>query len=240
MEPTPIQPEPAVSFPDPRSSKSSSSFPKWIFAVIGLVVILAAGGFFLYQSSTSTTVNPTPSPFVSGIDALPTPTETPMQTTKPSATPTPAATPTSSQRTGVSVEVQNGTGTTGDAAAAKSLIEKAGYTKVTTGNASSQTATSTSVQYSSDVPLAVVNEISQALSDSFGTVTPTAGLTGKMVVRVITGPKSTSPVIKASATPTSSPKSTATASPKASATPTGSAKATATASPTIKPSTTPP
>ncbi len=216
----PIQPEPAVGFPDPRPAKQSGSFPKWIFAVIGLVVILAAGGFFLYQSSTSTITNPTPSPFISGIDALPTPTETPIPTVVASATP--VATPTSTQRTSVSVEVQNGTGTTGDAAVAKSLIEKAGYTKLSTGNAASQTATSTSLQYSSDVPMSLVSEIASALSVSFGTVTPTPGLSGKMSVRVITGPKDTTHAMKATITPTptSSPKATSTTKPTTSPSPT--------------------
>ncbi len=225
VEHAPIQPEPAVGFPDPRPSRqSSSSFPKWIFAVIGLVVILAAGGFFLYQSSTSTTTNPTPSPFVSGLDVLPTPTETPMTTVTPVASATPSSTPSSTQKSTVSIEIQNGTGTTGDAAVAKSLLEKAGYTKLSTGNADSQTATGTTVQYSSDVPSAIVSDIVKALSDRFGTATATAGLTGKMSVRVITGPKQAS---------------TATTAPKMSATPTASPKATSTTKPTTTPTATP-
>ena len=223
IQPTPMQPEPAVSFPDPRPTRQSSGgFPKWIFAVIGLVIILAAGGFFLYQSSTSTTENPTPSPFVSGLDTLPTPSETPVATPARSASPAPSATPSSTQRTGVSIEVQNGTGTTGDAAVAKSLIEKAGYTKVTTSNATSQNATSTTLEYSSDVPMSVVTEVAQSLSASFGTVSPTSGLTGKMSIRVITGPKSkttASATPKASATPAPSGSPRASATPMTSATP---------------------
>lgn len=205
----PIQPEPAVSFPSPRPTRDQGGFPKWIFAVIGLVIILAGGGFFLYQSSSSPVVSsPTPTPYVSGLDTLPTPTETP----KPSATATaaPSATPDASAKSTVTIEVQNGTGTTGDAALAKSLLTKGGYTKVNTGNASSQTATETSVIYSTDVPLAVVNELTTLLQASFSPVKSKSG-SGKMTVTVITGPKGT-----------------ATSSPKASATPTASAKPTAT------------
>ncbi len=200
--PQEIQQEPVVSFPNPRPIKSSGGFPKWIFAVVGLVIILAVGGFFLYQSSSTTTVNPTPSPFVSGLSDLPTPTETAIPTKSPS--PTPASTPTATQRSGVSIEVQNGTGTTGDAALAKAAIEKMGYTKVTTGNATNQTATSTTVRYSSDVPAIVISEITQSLAASFGSATPDATLTGKMTVQVITGPKvaNASPATKATATPT--------------------------------------
>lgn len=206
-----VQPEPVVSFPDPKPVRSGREFPKWLFAVIGLVVILAVGGFFLYQSSSTSTTNPTPSPFVSGLDTLPTPTETPTATKSP--TPAPSATPTSAQRTGVSIEVQNGTGTTGDAALGKSLIEKAGYTKVTTGNATSQDATTTAITYSSDVPLAVVTEVAQAMAASFGPSTPQAGLSGKMMIRVVTGPKVAAAAARTTASPTSTPRASATPTP---------------------------
>lgn len=220
--PFPESQPPAVSFPDPkplRDNSSSSSFPKWIIAVVGLVIILSLGGFFLYQSSSTTDIEPTPTPFVSGIDALPEPSDTPIPTKSPA--PTPSATPSSLERTSVSIEVQNGTGTTGDAAVAKAAIDKAGYTKVKTGNATTQTATTTTLSYSSDVPASVVLEVSKALEAVFGSVTPEAGLSGKMTVRVITGPK----LGGAAATKTMSP--TPTALPKASASPT--------AKPTVSP-----
>lgn len=219
------QQEPVVSFPDPKPERSRGGFPKWIFAVVGLVVILAAGGFFLYQSSSTTTTNPTPSPFVSGLSDLPTATETPSPTKTPVASAAP--TPSTTQRAEVSIEVQNGTGTTGDAALAKSLVEKAGYKKFTTGNASSQDATSTIIKYSSDVPMAVITEIAQALSGSFGTAGQEGTLTGKNAIRIITGPKvKADAATKATATPTVKPTTTATPKPSATATASATPKAT--------------
>lgn len=185
VEHQPIAPEPAVSFPAPRQSQESNGFPKWIFAVIGLVIILAGGGFFLYQSSNAPiSASPTPTPYVSGLDTLPSPTEEPTQA--PSATP--SQTPATTDRSGVTVQIQNGTGTTGDAALAKSIVSKLGYTKVTAGNASTQTATETTIIYSSDVPLAIVTELSQAIEKTFSPVKSQSG-SGKMAITIITGPK---------------------------------------------------
>lgn len=209
QEHQPVAPEPVVSFPKAQQSQDTNAFPKWIFAVVGLVIILAGGGFFLYQSSnTEEAVSPTPSPYVSGLDSLPTPTEAPTVT--PSATQAPTSTPSATQKSAVSLEVQNGTGTTGDAALAKSILTKAGYSKVTTGNATNQSQTETTVIYSSDISLSMVNEIVAALSQSFKSVKSQSG-SGKMTITVITGPKG-------SALQTSTPKASAT--PKSSATPT--------------------
>jgi len=210
----------SVSFPAPQPEQSGG-FPKWIFAVVGLLIILAGGGFFLYQGSVSAPT-PTPTPFVATITALASPTAVP--TIAPTLTPTPSVvpTPSSAQRTAISIEVQNGTGTTGDAGVAKAALEKAGYSKVTTANAASQNATETTLTYSSDVSMGVVNEIVAALKVSFGDVTPTQASTGTAKVTVITGPKQATSVqattsAKASATPAASP-ATRTISPTATVT----------------------
>jgi LytR cell envelope-related transcriptional attenuator len=210
----------SVSFPAPQPEQSGG-FPKWIFAVVGLLIILAGGGFFLYQGSVSAPT-PTPTPFVATITALASPTAVP--TVAPTASPTPSVlpTPSSAQRTAISIEVQNGTGTTGDAGVAKAALEKAGYSKVTTANATSQNATETTLTYSSDVSMSVVNEIASALKVSFGNVVPTQATTGTAKVTVVTGPKQASATqttasSKATATPAASP-ATRTISPTATAT----------------------
>lgn len=209
----------SVSFPAPQPEQSGG-FPKWIFAVVGLLIILAGGGFFLYQGSVSAPT-PTPTPFVATITALASPTAVP--TVAPTLTPTPSVvpTPSSAQRTAVSIEVQNGTGTTGDAGVAKAALEKAGYSKVTTANAASQNSTQTTLTYSSDVSMGIVNEMVAALKVSFGDITPTQG-SGTAKVTVVTGPKQASATqatasAKASATPAASP-ATRTISPTATAT----------------------
>ncbi len=223
-QPQPIH-EPSVSFPAPQP-ESGGGFPKWIFAVIGLLVVLAGGGFFLYQGSVNAPT-PTPTPFVSSLTALPSPTITSVPTPAVTTSPTPAATPTSAQRSAVSIEVQNGTGTTGDAGIAKSALERAGYSKVTTANASVQNATSTTVTSSSDVSSQVLSEIISALRLNFGEATVgSTPVTGTGKVQVVTGPKissqtatpsskTTSPSPVASpATRTMSPTATSTATPR--------------------------
>lgn len=221
-----IQPihEPSVSFPAPQP-ESGGGFPKWIFAVIGLLVVLAGGGFFLYQGSTSESSKPTPTPFVSSLTALPTPTVTVAATPVSTTSPSPLATPTSAQRASIAIEILNGTGTTGDAGVAKAAIERSGYSKITTANSPTQTATSTTLSHSSDVSAQVLAEIISALRLNFGEATVSGStLSGTQKVQVVTGPKissqtpssktSTPTPIASPATRTMSPTATATATPR--------------------------
>lgn len=219
-----INQQPVVTFP---SASSKKGMPKWPFAAGGVLLILGIGGYFLMQAGSSETAdNATPTPFVSGINNI----ATPEATTTPSAvaTATPTATPlpvSDTLRASTVIEVQNGTGTSGDAAVAKKALDTLGYKKVTTGNASTDSATQTTITYGSDVSMAVVNEITSALEGVFQTVVAQKGtLSGTAAIRVVTGPKksasaSTKPTATATAKPTTTPKVTASPVATATATP---------------------
>jgi hypothetical protein len=216
-----INPQPVVTFP---SATPKKGMPKWPFAAGGVLLILGIGGYFLMQAGgNSSTEDATPTPFVSGINNIATPDAT--STPTPTASATPAPSPVSdSLRGSTAIEIQNGTGTAGDAGVAKKALDTLGYKKVTTGNASSDTATQTTITYSSDTPMSVVSEITTALESVFQSVTAQKGtLSGTASVRVVTGPKKAADAMS-KASPTASAKATAT--PKPTATATSSAKPT--------------
>jgi hypothetical protein len=109
-------------FPKSTMDRSDKS-PKWLLWITIILVTLATavvGAILVMRKSSSTPAEETP--VVS--DTTPTPTATP--------TPTPAL-----SRTGLKVQVLNGSGVTGKAATAKTILEDLGYTDVKTGNASS-------------------------------------------------------------------------------------------------------
>lgn len=198
---------PVVTFP--QSTPPKGGMPKWPFAAGGVLLILGIGGFFLMQSTRSDSeAEATPTPYVSGLSSI----ETPAPTETPSATssPTPSAAPlTAAVRSGLSIEIQNGTGTPGDAGVAKKELDTLGYTKVTTGNAPDSSATETTITYTSEVPAAVVAEITSSLEKVFSSVTAQKGvLTGSTNIKIVTGPKKASGATKATATPTAKPTAT--------------------------------
>lgn len=226
---TPEQHQPVVTFP--TASAPKAGMPKWPFAAGGVLLILGIGGFFLMQSQNVSEETASPTPFVSGLSSI----ETPVPTEAPSATvsPTPSSAPvTDTVRASLAIEVQNGTGTAGDAGLAKKQLDTLGYKKVTTGNASDTSATQTVITYTSEVSAAAVAEITTAIESVFGPVSAQKGvLTGTTSVRVVTGPKKSGGNLSTkTATPTATAKATATPTPKPL-----SASSTPTATPTPKP-----
>lgn len=203
----PVQPEvrPSVGFPEtPR--KKSGGFPKWIIAVVGVILILAVGGFFISRSLGSTEeIEPTPTS--AGLSSLPT----------PNVTTTPTPEPVEVDKSEIKVEVLNGTGTAGEATFLQGELEDLGYEEIEVGNASSQNETETTVTISNDMPDEIVDELTEALEDIYDEVTVSRGtVSGGFDIRILTGPRAGA-----------SPKASATASPRASAT----ASPTPTASP---------
>lgn len=204
----PVQPEvrPSVGFPEtPR--KKSGGFPKWIIAVVGVLLILAVGGFFISRSlGSSEETEPTTTP--AGLSSLPTPNVT--------STPTPEAVE-EVDKSEVSIEVLNGTGTAGEATFLQGELEDLGYEEIEVGNATSQNETETTVTISNDMPDEIVDELTEALEDIYDEVTVSRGtVSGGFDIRILTGPRAGA-----------SPRASATASPRASAT----ASPTPTASP---------
>lgn len=151
-------PEPTVVIEGP---------PTWIWWVVLLIgsVLLGLAGFKLANSRLNSwlSVSPSPSAVVlstptptSTTTSTPSPTTatttpTPSATTIPTATPTPSSSPTASpnsiSKSSISIRVLNGTTIAGLAATGRSVLEQAGFTVRTIGNANNQTYQTTVIYY---------------------------------------------------------------------------------------------
>lgn len=203
----------AVGFPTHSPQAPKKGIAKWVVFVVLLLVILGAGVFFLLRSSNEAIEAPTSTPSIRAVETVYTP-EPEAETT----TPTPAAV----DKSKIKIEVLNGTGTAGDAGTAKTALTGAGFTQVETGNATSQTATTTTVTFDSTVSDATQKEIKQTLEKIFQSVEIRTGtVSGGFNVRVTTGPKkgATSTTVRASSTPRASTSPRPSASPVASSSP---------------------
>ncbi len=210
----PFQPQPqsGVSFPTVGEQKKSGGGKTLL--IIGILILVGILGFVIYKSASNkgdTSLEPTP------IDNLTTPSE--GSTTD--STSTPAATPKAADKAGVSVQVQNGTGITGEAAYLQTQLKNLGYTDVKVGNASTQDATSTQVTFSKSLDAAVVSELTQKLNSLYQNVSTTTSTSATFDTVIVTGLRKGA---TAKPSPTPTPKSTAT--PTASATPTPTASTT--------------
>mgnify|MGYP003578916853 CR=1 FL=1 len=186
IPPQPMPSSEQVSFPHPAGAeKKSNGVIKWIIVIIGVIAIVAGGIFFIMRTSGSEgTANATPTPTINagGI----TPVATPEPTTTPS--PTPSAEPV--DRSGIKVQVLNGTGTAGDAGLVKTALEKLEFSDITAANADEQEETTTTVTYSSDIDAATIDEIVASLEKIFSEVEAKKGtIAGDFDIRILTGEK---------------------------------------------------
>ena len=131
-----------VQYPNISLDKKSSpfGFVLWVFVLLGIVGLIGGGLLYLKQRSTST--EPATSAVVTSTPTLtPTETETPQSTSSgakktPTPTPTKTASPSATpKKTGLSIQVLNGSGESGVASAMKKFLEGKGYNVVGTGNA---------------------------------------------------------------------------------------------------------
>lgn len=106
----------------------------WIVIPTALLVGALVGGLITYFSGLSRLgeADKTPSPIPTVVDAEPSPTASPSSTLK---------------RDGLKIQVLNGSGISGAAGKAKTLLEGLGYTSVDTGNALSSNFVKTEVAY---------------------------------------------------------------------------------------------
>lgn len=205
--PSQLNPQSNVSFPtvgQPRKSGGGKTL-----LVVGILILVAILGFVIYKSAANndeTLIEPTP------FDNLT------SDTTSVSATPTPVATatPKPADKSKVVIEIQNGTGITGDGAYLQTQLSALGYTNIKVGNASS-TVTATEVTFSKTLSATVVDELTTKLKALYTTVTVKPALTSTTDVLIVTGLKkgatpkpSVAPTASASATPTGTPKPAAT------------------------------
>ncbi|MDP3994804.1 MAG: LytR C-terminal domain-containing protein [bacterium] len=194
-----IQGEPQ---PVPMKSQSPKGPVKAIVGILVLIIFIIAG-FFIFKGTGTPKESPSPSPIIRGVT-----TEDEIQT----PTPTPEAVDNSE----VTIEIQNGTGTTGDAGYLKDVLKKLGYEKFELGNASSQDYVTTSVTYLKDLSKTVQDEITEKLKETYKEVDVKTSSTSKVDVLIVTGSKKGS---TPKPTPAASPSSSPTAIPAP--TPTG-------------------
>lgn len=187
---------PEVGFPLTPKSKEKSSKAGLIILIV--VALLGIGIFFLTKRAGEKEIAPT---------------ETPTVTSSP--VPTASATPV--DRAEVSIEVQNGTGISGEAAYLQGQLRSLGYTDITVGNASSQDNESTTVTFKSGLNQQVIDELTAKLKDLYQDVTAKSSSTQTKDVVIVTGLRK-GQTARPSATPkpSASPTATSSASPAAS------------------------
>lgn len=117
-----------------------------------LILISLLVGAFLYLQKTGSQVKQTP------ISVSPTP------------TPSPTSQPVKLDLTKYNVEILNGSGIPGDAAKAKTVLEKEGFTTVNTGNAL-QLENNTIVAYSNALPENEIGSLTDLLKGNFPSAT---------------------------------------------------------------------
>lgn len=198
--------QPEVSFPQPREPQKKGGNAKIVFAVIGVILILVAGGYLILGSSSGNNSSASPTPD-GGLATFPTPTVT----QSPEASPSPTASPAAVDKTKLKIEVLNGTGVPGEASFLKGKLEELDFKDIDAGNADSQNATETVATYSRELSPAVVDEITAMLEEVYETVrTRRSTQAGDYDVSITTGPrkKSTSSSPTATARATASPTAT--------------------------------
>jgi len=132
-----------VSYPDISLDKKSSPFGfiLWVVALLAIVGIIGGGLLFFKQQSDSkepvesAVVTSTPTPTLMETET-PTPSTSSASKKTPTATPTKIASPSATpKKTGLSIQVLNGSGISGVASTMKKFLEDKGYNVVGTGNA---------------------------------------------------------------------------------------------------------
>jgi hypothetical protein len=201
-----------VSFPTVGEPKKSGGAKTLL--IVGVLILVGILGFVIYKSASNKSQENL---------GQPTPFEN-LNTSSPNETSTPvsSATPAAVDRAKVKIQVQNGTGITGEASYLQTLLKGLGYTNVAVGNSAQQNLTATQVSFASTLSSDVVAEITAKLNSVYQSVTTTTPASTAFDVVITTGLR-IGATAKPSATPTASPKPTpsTTPTPTPSATPNG-------------------
>ena len=198
---------PNISFPTVGQPQKSSGAKTLL--VIGILVLVAILGFVIYKSATSkgeALVEPTPiENQILGEENVNVTTPSPTATAKPI------------DKTQVSIQIQNGTGITGEAAYLQTALKDLGYTDIKVGNAPDQTASATVVTFGSSLDSAVVSELTLKLNSIYQNVTVKTATSPTFDAVIVTGLRKGA-TDKPSATPTPKPSVSPSASPSTSPT----------------------
>lgn len=191
-----------VSFPTVGEPKKTGGTKTLL--IVGVLVLVGILGFVIYKSASNKSnedILSEPTPF----ENLNAPTE---EVTVSS--PTPSTAPVTVDKTKVKIQIQNGTGITGEAAYLQTLLKGMGYTNIVVGNSTQQDLTATQVSFASTLSSEVVKEITAKLNTVYQSVTTTTSASTAYDVVITTGlRKGTTPkpvaTPKASVTPSPTP-----------------------------------
>ncbi|KKT33012.1 MAG: transcriptional regulator [Candidatus Woesebacteria bacterium GW2011_GWB1_44_11] len=201
---TSTRPSSGVSFPTVGEPKKSGGAKTLL--IIGVLILIGILGFVIYKNASDNNEEGLgePTPF-ENLNA-------PSQNETVSS-PTPTAAPSTVDKTKVKIQIQNGTGITGEAAYLQTQLKDLGYTNIVLGNSTQQDLTATQVGFAGSLSSEVVREITAELNTIYQSVTTITPTSTTYDVVIITGlrkgatPKpSTSP--RPSATPTPTPTAT--------------------------------
>ena len=185
--------------------KQKSSGSKWLIIFIILLILGGAGIYFFTKSADEPIATPTPAFNVTPIE------------NKATSTPVATKSPEPVKKDEVSIEIQNGTGITGEAKLLSDKLKTLGYSDITAGNAPSTDNTETTVTFLKTLSQTVQDELKKELESFYKTVNVKTSTTQKSDVVVITGlrgSQTTKPASTSSSTGT--PKASSSATPKAS------------------------
>lgn len=187
-----------VSFPTVGGEKKNGGAKTLL--VIGILILVGILGYVIYRSASKSetdTILTEPTPYENMIA----PSEEPVMTPSASPSSSPVA---AADKSDVKIQVQNGTGITGEAAYLQTILKGLGYTDVSVGNSATQNAEDTTVSFGSSVASSVVTEITNKLNATYETVTKKTTASSTYDVVIVTGlRKGATP--KPSASPSASP-----------------------------------
>lgn len=208
-QPVSTNPTPSVGFPVSQPPKPTAKANKWVIIFL-ILLILGAGGVFFFATRSNKETEATPTPETAGTSDF--------ATAEPTESPKPV------DRTKVDIEIQNGTGITGEGAYLQGVLANLGYKNIKTGNASNQNNTTTVVTFAKSLDAGAVDEIASKLEEVYKTVDIKTSSTQTTDVLIVTGLRkgaTAKPSATPSPKPTTSPSASPSASPSTSPSPTG-------------------
>ena len=206
-------PEPRndVGFPEPKKEKKSSKLPIIIIIVVILLGLVGGGIYFLTKPNTIADEEMVEE----------------NNGTMEEVTETPIPTQEEIDRSGISIQVLNGTTISGLAGDLKTQLEKLGYSDIETANASKKDYETTEVKFASSIATAIKDEIVAELNKAYEEVKTVSGSPSGSDIQITVGfPKGHT------VTPTTKATSTATPTPTGSTTSTTTPTTTSTVTPT--------
>jgi len=197
-----------VAFPSVNQPKKGGNGAKTIL-IIGILALTGILGFVIYKSATNKDeeIITEPTPFENVVDQT-------QQINE--ATPTPMATSSAVSKSEIKIQVQNGTGITGEAAYLETQLKKLGFENISVGNSSTQDQTSTKISLGASVPTSIATEIANKLGTIYQSVSTTTSTNTTYDIVIVTGLRKGSSTSKPTSSPASIiPSASPSASPKA-------------------------